>query len=296
MDAALRSHLRARPSAPAASVIPGCCATKSPQAANADFAPGASNDTGMPWVETTSPTFSARHEHDDADDAAAVLELLEGTRDRLAAVFHKQPGEVAVVLHGSDLALAIAQPYLPVARALTAPAGRRYLCGWVSGGELHMLAPRLLERRASNVAGSREMVMLTPAALYAQLVVAANNHALPPPFRPARFARYVRWAWLAAGAAQYFSGQTAYVRPAVARRLHEGRAPSFPPGVRDAALLGGTVFDLVEREHGVAAAVKLACAPLSGGPRAALRDAFAGRALVHSAGAWRAHLSRLAAP
>jgi hypothetical protein len=140
------------------------------------------------------------------------------------------------------------------------------------------------------------MIMLTPAALYAQLVVAANNHALPPPFRPASFARYVRWAWLAAGAAQYFSGQTAYVRPAVARRLHEGRAPSFPPGVRDAQLLGGTIFDLVEREHGIVAAVSLACAPLRKGARQALLEAFDGRAIVHSEGAWRAHLARLAAP
>lgn len=250
----------------------------------------------MPWVETTAPTFTARHEQVDADDAMAVLELLEATRERLATVFHRQPGELAVVLHRSDLSLTLAQPYLPVIRALTAPAGRRYLCGWTTGNELHILAPRLIERRASNVPGSREMIMLTPAALYAQLVVAANNHALPPPFKPASFARYVRWAWLVAGAAQYFSGQTAYVRPAVARRLHEGRAPAFPPSVRDAALLGGTIFDLVEREHGILDAVTLACAPLRRGPRAALLEAFDGRALVHTEGAWRAHLARLAAP
>jgi hypothetical protein len=250
----------------------------------------------MPWVETTAPTFTARHELADSDDAASVLELLEATRERLATVFHNQPGELALVLHGSDMSLTLAQPYLPIIRALTAPAGRRYLAGWTSGSELHLLAPRLLEHRASNVPGSREMIMLTPAALYAQLVVAANNHALPPPFRPASFARYVRWAWLVAGAAQYFSGQTAYVRPAVARRLHDGRAPSFPPTVRDAALLGGTVFDLVEREHGILAAVKLASAPLRRGPRPALLEAFAGRAIVHSEGAWRAHLARLASP
>jgi hypothetical protein len=250
----------------------------------------------LPWVETTAPTFTARHDLRDGDDAAAVLELLEGTRERLATVFARQPGDLAVVLHGSDLSLTLAQPYLPLIRALTAPAGRRYLCGWTAGSELHMLAPRLLERRASSVTGSREMIMLTPAALYAQLVVAANNHALPPPFRPTTFARYLGWAWLAAGAAQYFSGQTAYVRPAVARRLHEGRAPSFPPGVRDAALLGGTIFDLVEREQGIVAAVSLACAPLRQGSRHALLDAFDGRAIVHSEGAWRAHLARLAAP
>lgn len=250
----------------------------------------------MPWVETTAPSFTARHEERDAEDARAVLELLEGTRDRLGEVFGRRPGELAVILHGSDLALTLAQPYLPIIRLLTAPAGRRYLCGWSTATELHMLAPRLLEQRASNVSGSREMIMLTPAALYAQLVVAANNEALPPPFTARSFARYVRWGWLAAGAAQYFSGQTAYVRPAVARRLHEGARPSFPPGIRDAALLGGTVFDLVAREGGEAAAVRLAAQPLRGGARQALLDAFDGRAIVHSEGAWRLHLARLAAP
>jgi hypothetical protein len=250
----------------------------------------------VPWVETTAPSFSARHELIDTDDAAAVLELLEGTRERLSSVFERLPDEVAVVLHSSDATLMLAQPYLPMMRVLTAPAGRRYLCGWVRSGELHLLAPRLLERRASNVPGSREMVLLTPAALYAQLVVAANNHSLPPPLGPARLQRYLRSAWLVAGAAQYFSGQTAYIRPAIARRLREGREPSFPPGLRDAALLGGTVYDLVAQQHGVAAAVTLAGGSLGRRARQALLDAFGGRALVHSEGAWRAHLARLAAP
>jgi hypothetical protein len=66
--------------------------------------------------------------------------------------------------------------------------------------------------------------------------------------------------------------------------------------VRDAALLGGTIFDLVEREQGIVAAVSLACASLRKGSRQALLDAFDGRAIVHSEGAWRAHLARLAAP
>src|SRR5206468_1655764 len=101
-------------------------------------------------------------------------------------------------------------------------------------------------------------------------------------------------AWLAAGAAQYFSGQTAFARPAIARRLREGREPAFPPSVRDAALLGGSVFDLLAREQGVGAAVRLAHTPLAGEPRAALVGAFAGREMVHTEGAWRAHLARLA--
>jgi hypothetical protein len=245
----------------------------------------------MPWVETSSPHFGARHELEDGDDATAVLELLEGTRERLASVFELLPDGVAAVLHSSPVQLGIAQPYMPLVWLLTEPAGRRYITGWRSRSELHLLAPRLLERRASAVRGSREMVMLSPAALYVQAVVAANNDVLP---RLARPARYARWAWLTAGAAQYFSGQTVYARAAIARRLHDGRRPSFPPGIRDAPLLGGSIFDLLEHERGIEATVALACSPARGAPRHALREAFPGRSLEESEAAWRAHLARLA--
>jgi hypothetical protein len=205
------------------------------------------------------------------------------------------PGEVAVVLHDSPLQLALARPAVPALWLLTAPAARRYLNGGASTGELHVLRPRRLAERASNVAGSREMLLLSPAALYAQLVVALNNPGLPPPLRPARLARYVRWAWLAAGAAQYFSGQTVYARSPIARRLREGRPPAFPPHVRDATLLGGSIFDLLAQERGEPAAVALASQLVPGGADAALRRAF-GRPPAETAARWRRHLERLASP
>jgi hypothetical protein len=127
------------------------------------------------------------------------------------------------------------------------------------------------------------------------VVVGANNNQLPPPFRPGSFVRYMRWAWLAEGAAQFFSGQVAHLRPAIARRLREG-TPPFPPSRRDAALLGGTVFDLLAREEGEPACVNLACRLHPGGPPAALEKAFGGRAPRHTEDAWRAHLARLAGP
>ena len=102
------------------------------------------------------------------------------------------------------------------------------------------------------------------------------------------------WAWLQAGAAQWFSGQTAYARPAIARRLREGPEPDFPPGVRDAHLLGGTVFDLLAREEGEGACVHLACDLPPGGADEALRRAFHGRPLRHTESTWRAHLARTA--
>jgi hypothetical protein len=248
----------------------------------------------VPWVETTSPNFAARHELVDDDDVAGVLELLEGTRDRLAHAFPAVPDEVEVVVHGSDAALAAAQPYLPLLRRMVAPPTRRYLVGWFGAGTIHVLAPRALIAHASAVPDSRDMNLLAPAALYTQLVVGMNNRRLPPPFRMTSFARYVRWAWLQAGAGQWFSGQTAFARPAIARRLREGPEPDFPPGVRDAHVLGGSVFDLLALEEGEQACVRLAADLPGGGAGEALRDAFHGRSLRHTESTWRAHLERMA--
>jgi hypothetical protein len=247
------------------------------------------------WVESVSPFFRARHESEDADAALSLLEQLEDIRVRLAELFPREPGELTLVVHGSAAALYLGQPYLLVARALTAPAGRRYLVGWFGARELHVLAPRLLERRASSVPESRELLMLAPASLYASVVVGTNNPELPPPFSMSSFMRFQRWAWLAHGAAQYFAGQVEYLRPAIKRRLHEGGTPSFPPKVRDAAVLGGTVFDLLAREEGDAAAARLASRLHPEGAEAALVRAFGGRELRHTESSWRAHLDRLAA-
>jgi hypothetical protein len=248
----------------------------------------------MPWVESVSPSFSARHESEDSGDAAQVLETLERLRDRLGERFSRTPGDLTIVLHRSPLSLALAQPYLLVALAMSAPAGRRYQVGWFGAREIHVLAPKALDERASGAEGSREALRLAPAALYTSVVIGANNPDLPPPFSPASFSRLARWAWLAQGAAQFFSGQVPHLRPAIGRLLRDGRAPEFPPSRRDAPLLGGTVFDLLAREEGDAACARLASLPLAADARAALEKAFHGRALKHTEGTWRAHLARLA--
>ena len=137
--------------------------------------------------------------------------------------------------------------------------------------------------------------MLTPAALYVQLAIGSCNAELPPPYAPRSTLRAARWAWLIAGCGQWFSGQTKLARPVIARRLREEARPEFPPRLRDAALLGGSLVDLIAREQGVRAVARLACSPPPpGGPREALLETFDGRALVHTEGTWRAHLSRLA--
>jgi len=247
------------------------------------------------WVETSSPNFAARYDEADGRDVRGVLNLLEELRERLEPLFGALPGEVSVVLHSSGIELDLAQPLLPVMRRITTPSARRHLAGWAGRGALHVLAPRLLAARATNVEGSREMLLLTPAALYVQLVMAHHNPDLPPPWSPRSTIRAARWAWLLAGSAQWFSGQTALARPAIARRMREQGRPQFPPGLKDAALLGGSVIDLVAREQGAHAAARLASSPLPpGGPRQMLLDAFDGRALIHTEGTWRAHIARLA--
>jgi hypothetical protein len=239
------------------------------------------------WVETDSEHFTARHSELDADGAVAVLEMLERAREELRALLHDVPDGVAVVLHGTTAQLHAAQPLLPLAVRATAPASRRYLVGWPSRDTVHVLAPGVLEERASAVPGSREMLLLAPAALYAQLAVRATNPRL-------RRGRRLRWAWLVLGAAQLLSGQTDHARPAVKRRLYEGPEPSFPPGLRDAHLLGGTVVDLLAREEGPEAVAGLVAVAGDAPPEETLERAFHGRELRHTEAAWRAHLARMA--
>jgi hypothetical protein len=248
----------------------------------------------VPWVETDSASFAARHESTQADEAIRVLDQLEAFRERMAGLFGRTPGEVSVVIHAHAFLLGLAHPWLAIARFVTAPASRRYLAGWFGSGEIHVLAQPVLERRASNVPGSREALLLTPHHEYAHLVVGANNPDLPPPFTPSSFRHYLRWAWLSEGAATHFSGQVPHLRAAIARRLHEGDRPRFPPSAADAQLLGGTVFALLEQQAGPEAAVALARSRHSHGPRPVIQEAF-GRPVAEVTRAWRDYLESLTA-
>jgi hypothetical protein len=247
------------------------------------------------WVESASPSFRARHDSAHADDVDRVLYALERTRAYLAGRFPHTVDGMSVVFHSGVASLAVACPMMPMAWAAAAPAARRYIAGWSGRDELHALRPDLLEARASTVPGSREMLAQTAPALYARRVIIENNPEVPLALTPRRIRAELRWAWLLEGAARWFGGQTAHARPASARRLREGRRPAFPPGVRDAPLLGGAVIDLLVREHGEQAAAGLACRLHPRGRRAALREAFRGRSPAQIEEAWRAHLARMAA-
>ena len=248
----------------------------------------------MPWVETSSLSFVARHESAQADAAERVLDDLEGFRAELEGLFERVPGEVSVVIHPRPLMLALAAPWLPLARAVSAPAGRRYFAGWFGHREIHVLAPAALERRASRVEGSRSALLRSPRHEYAHLVLGANNPSLPPPFGLGTFRRYVRMAWLCEGGATYLARQVPHMRAAIARRLREGGRPAFPPAARDALVLGGTVFAMLERERGRAACAELARTPESVGSRKAIESAF-GRPAASVERGWVDYLASLTA-
>ncbi len=241
----------------------------------------------MAWLDSASETFVARYDERDTEDAQRVLAQLEHARPRLQRTLGAEVGELAVVLHPTSAQLDAAQPWLVLQRQRTAPAARRYVVGRVTESELHVLAPRVLASRASNVEGSLELLMLAPTALLAKRLLTPDRRRRlgrgrsAPPDAP----------WRLEGAAQFFAGQTRHVRPAVVLRTHERPKPSFPPARRDALLLGGTVFDLLAREEGEEACVELARAP---DPARALERAFHGRPLRQTEQAWRSHLARLA--
>jgi hypothetical protein len=248
----------------------------------------------MAWIETRSPSFEARHDADDAAAVHAVLERLEEFRADLEKSFKRMPGEVAVVIHSSPFMLTIAHPWLELARLAASPASRRYFGGWFTKDEIHVLSPKLLDERASKVQGSAQALRLSPLHEYAHLVIGANNPELPPPFNPRSFRNYMKWAWLCEGAATWISGQTPYLAPAITARLRDGSRPSLPPSPRDAMLLGGSIFDLLERGSGSDACVAMLSRLDPGGPEAAIERAFA-RDLGEVRRDWLASLEDLTA-
>src|SRR5215213_9791236 len=120
----------------------------------------------MPWVETESLSFSARHDSGDASFAERTLDRMEELRLRLEERFAEVPGDITVVVHTNPLLLSAAHPFLPAARWSAAPAGRRYLAGWAMSTELHVLNDVHMLRRAAG-ADSREALLGTAERLYA---------------------------------------------------------------------------------------------------------------------------------
>ena len=179
-------------------------------------------------------------------------------------------------------------------RWAAAPAARRYVAGWPMAGEIHVLSDEWMERRAGGE-DSLNALLGTADRMYTQLVLATNNDRLPPMWTPRHFLTYLRWAWMVEGASQYFSGQVSLYRPAVITRLRDGDKPKFPPSRRDAILLGGTLFDLLDRHAGPRACALLAGRLRREGPTAGLELAFDAHAREIEK-AWRIHLDDILYP
>jgi hypothetical protein len=248
----------------------------------------------MAWIETESLSFTARHDDGDTGCAQRILDRLEDVRLMLEDRFDDVPGDVTVVIHDNPAWLSAAHPLLPAVRWSAAPAGRRYLAGWPMLGEIHVLNDYWTERRA---AGEDSLTALKGTAdrMYCQLVLAANNESLPPMWTPRHFLTYLRWAWLVEGASQYFTAQTSLFRAAVITRLREGEKPRFPPSRRDAVILGGTVFDLLDRAAGPDACAVLVSRLHREGPAGNLELAFESP-MREIERAWRRQLDEILYP
>ena len=186
----------------------------------------------MAWVDTASETFVARHDERDEEDAARVLAQLEFARTRLEERFDHAPrrarGRPALLGRPARRRAAVAAGRAPPHRARRAPLRRR-LGRPARAARARAAAARAPRLQRRGLAGDADAGALgaARAPLRRRRPPEAAAAAQPP-----RVARWARWAWLVEGAAQWLSGQTRHVRPAVARRLREGPTPAFPPVAR----------------------------------------------------------------
>ena len=199
------------------------------------------------WVETESLSFTARHEEADEESAQRTLDALEDLRLKLEDRFDEAPGDVTVVVHPSPAWLNAAHPFLPARGWPPLPAGRRYLAGWAMARELHVLERRLPRpaRRRRGLAGG--------AARHRGAALRADRdrrEQLQPAAALGAPALLALSALVLAG-----RGRRSVLRrpgPAIPCRgadsASAGQRPAFPPSGRDAIILGGTVFDLLERQ------------------------------------------------
>ena len=76
--------------------------------------------------------------------------------------------------------------------------------------------------------------------------------------------------------------------------MRQGDTPAFPPSARDAIILGGTIFDLLERERGRDACALLVSRLRRGGGESSLEIAF-DTSFREIEREWRRHLREIPA-
>ena len=248
----------------------------------------------MAWVESRSASFACRHSASCTEEVARLLGGLEALAPELLERFPRPIEDLTFVLHDGPRLLLGANPLFAAVWRGCDAASRPLLTGWVTEHEIHLLSPPALRARAGGHPGLAAVLAHSAATLLTRRLIIEANRDLHRVLAPARALVSLRWAWLLEGASRHFSGESAAAREIIAARLRSGAQPAFPPAPRDAPLLAATVFDLLAREEGERAAVELASRLHPGGAQGALVKAFSGRPLVHSEGAWRSYLSRLA--
>ena len=160
------------------------------------------------------------------------------------------PGEVA---RGHPQLLRPPDDRAPLARA--GPAGRlrrpaRYFGGWFTKDEIHVLSPEAPRRARVEGPG----LCAGPAALAAARVRAPRDRCEQPgaaaPLQPALVPQLHEVGLALRGRGHVDVGPDPYLAAAIAAQAAGQEPAAFPPSPRDAMLLGGSVFDLLERGSG----------------------------------------------
>ena len=173
------------------------------------------------------------------------------------------------------LQLALAQPYLPVARRLASPAGAPLHGRLVRAGEVHVLAPRVPARARRRAGLARGADADARSASTRCSSSGSNNPLLPPPVPPPdAVPACCASPWLLEGIAQFLSGQVPLLRAGDRDPPARGRACASRPSRATRRSLAGALFDLLARERGEQACVRLARQPRRRTRRSALESAF----------------------
>ena len=210
-----------------------------------------------------------------------VLHSLERTREYLGQFFPRTVDEITVVLHPSVADRSRwrgrscpwrGSPPRP-RRGATWPAGADRTSSTCCCPTRSRLARRTFQ--AHGRCSSRAV-----PALYARRVILENNRICPASAQPPPGGSGAALG-VAAGGLGALVRRPDRARPAGHRAASaRGRRPAFPPGLRDAALLGGTVIDLLVARAGRAGRRTARLPAASAGPprRAArgVRRAHAG--------------------
>ena len=203
----------------------------------------------MAWVETESLSFTARHESDDEAYAQRTLDRLEDLRLRLEERFDEAPGRGdrdRPPLAG----LAQRRAPVPARRPACRGAGRTPLPRRLGDGRRSFTSSTTSTPTAARPAR-------TPCRRCAGPRSASTRRSWSPPTtrgchrRGARAVRPLPALGVAdRGRRPVLRRSTGLFRAAANTRMRKGGPPSFPPSARDAIILGGTVFELLERERG----------------------------------------------